>query len=58
MRARYYWLEEEPETVERECIDLTNELAELEEMSEQEACEFYGVDNKEEARQYIIEWYK
>jgi hypothetical protein len=58
MRARYPWFEEEPETEERECIKLTNELYELEEMSEQEACEFYGVDSKAEARQYIIDWYK
>jgi hypothetical protein len=58
MRARYYWFEEEPETVERECIKLTIELEKLEEMSEEEACSSYNVDSKEEARQAIIDWYK
>jgi hypothetical protein len=58
MKARYYWFEEEPETVESECIDLTIELEKFEEMSEEEACSTYNVDNKEEARRYIIDWYK
>lgn len=36
---------------------MNNELAELEEMTEDEACKVYNVDYKEEARQYIIDYW-
>jgi hypothetical protein len=49
--------EEELEPLEKECVELTNELQELEKMSEDEACKFYNVDSKDEAREYIIGWY-
>lgn len=37
--------------------NLIIELAALENMSEAEACEIYNVDRKEEARQYIIDYW-
>jgi hypothetical protein len=37
--------------------ELSHELAELEKMSEKDACTVYNVDSKDEARQCIIEWY-
>lgn len=36
---------------------LNNELSSFEAMTETEACEHYNVDYKEEARQYIIEYW-
>lgn len=36
---------------------LNEELERFEEMTEQEACKEYNVDYKEEARQYIIEYW-
>jgi hypothetical protein len=36
---------------------LRRELAELEKMSEEEACRSYNVDCKDEARQCIIDYY-
>lgn len=38
--------------------DMNAELAELEGMSEEEACSFYNVDNKDEASTYIREYYE
>lgn len=37
--------------------NLENELRAYESMSETEACEYYNVDYKEEARQYIIDYW-
>lgn len=37
--------------------NMNTELAALEVMSEAEACKLYNVDYKEEARQFIIEWW-
>ncbi|MCD7938192.1 MAG: hypothetical protein LUG98_15150 [Tannerellaceae bacterium] len=34
------------------------EITALEKMSEEEACKFYNVDSKEEARKGIIEYWK
>lgn len=36
---------------------MNNELAELEAMTEKEACEIYNVDYKEEAETYIREYW-
>ena len=36
---------------------MNNELAELEAMTEKEACEIYKVDYKEEAETYIREYW-
>ncbi|MCD8044408.1 MAG: hypothetical protein LUH10_15265 [Tannerellaceae bacterium] len=36
---------------------MNDALAELENMTEQEACTFYNTDSKEEARQGIIEYW-
>lgn len=38
--------------------DLNAELAELEAMSEEDACDFYNVDSKAEASIYIREYYE
>ena len=38
--------------------DLNAELAELEAMSEEDACNFYNVDSKAEASIYIREYYE
>lgn len=38
--------------------DLNAELAELEAMSDEEACDFYNVDSKAEASIYIREYYE
>lgn len=38
--------------------DMNDELAELEAMSEEEACSFYNVDSKAEASIYIRENYE
>ena len=38
--------------------DMNAELAELEAMSDEEACDFYNVDNKAEASIYIREYYE
>lgn len=38
--------------------DMNDELAELESMSEEEACSFYNVDSKDEASTYIREYYE
>ena len=37
---------------------MNEELARFENMSEEEACQIYNVDFKEEARQYIIEYWQ
>lgn len=38
--------------------DMNAELAELEAMSDEEACDFYNVDSKAEASIYIREYYE
>lgn len=38
--------------------DMNAELAELEAMSEEDACDFYNVDSKAEASIYIREYYE
>jgi len=37
---------------------MNEELAQFEAMSEEEACKEYNVDFKEEARQYIVEYWQ
>jgi hypothetical protein len=38
--------------------ELRHEFERLDKMSEDDACEIYNVDSKDEARQCIIEYYK
>lgn len=44
--------EEEKKEAEKE-----EELASLDKMGEEEACALYNADSKEEARQYILDYY-
>lgn len=37
--------------------NMNNELAELEAMTEDEACKLYNVDFKDEAIQYIVDYW-
>ena len=56
------WDNEQEELESREvaerALKMDAELAELDAMSESEACETYNVDSKAEARQYIKEYYQ
>lgn len=49
--------EEEIREAEHKEQAMQEELSELESMSDDEACDFYNCDSKEEARQYIQEWW-
>lgn len=48
---------ESREVAER-ALEMDAELAELDAMSESEACAAYNVDSKAEARQYIMDYYR
>lgn len=49
--------EEEIREAEHKEQAMQEELAALESMSDEEACDFYNCNNKTEARQYIQEWW-
>lgn len=50
--------EEEIREAEQKEEAMRDELAGLDLMTDEEACDYYNCDSKEEARRYIQEWWQ